>query len=316
LPLQQWIGVYSVETAFHKVQPSRSEKRIPERLAQPFNEGKLMQNQVVVIIGAGGIGLAIARKQGFGKTVLLADRDEKTLASAAKALEEASYRVKTHPVDVASRASVRSLADAAQALGDVVNVVNTAGLSPNMAPVDRVLAVDLYGTAVVFEEFERVIAPGGSGLVISSMAGHMMPALTQEQDRALAFTPADELLALPFLQPDAVPDSMVGYMMAKRANNLRVQAAAIAWGARGARVNAISPGIVATPLAQHELNSPIGDIYRAMVAASPAGRMAPPEEIAEAASFLLNAGFVTGSDLLIDGGVVAAMRAGKLPTPA
>jgi len=169
----------------------------------------------------------------------------------------------------------------------------------------------------VFEEFERVIAPGGAGLVISSMAGYMLPALTPEQDRALAFTPADDLLALPFLQVDAVPNSMVGYMMAKRANSLRVQGAAIGWGTRGARVNSISPGIVATPLAQHELDSPIGDGYRAMIAASPAGRMAPPEEIANAASYLLgaDAGFVTGSDLLIDGGVIAAMRAGKLPTP-
>lgn len=277
-----------------------------------------MKNEVVVIIGAGGIGLAIARRQGFGKTVLLADFNEQTLSTAAKSLQEASYTVATQVVDVSSRASVRSLADTATKLGDVVNVVNTAGLSPNMAPVARVLEVDLYGSALVFEEFERVIAPGGAGLIISSMAGHMLPALTPEQDHALAFTPADELLALPFLQPDAVPNSMIGYMMAKRANNLRVQAAAISWGARGARVNSISPGIIATPLAQHELNSPIGDGYRAMIAASPAGRMAPPEEIAIAAGYLLgpDAGFVTGSDLLIDGGVIAAMRAGKLPTPA
>jgi NAD(P)-dependent dehydrogenase (short-subunit alcohol dehydrogenase family) len=277
-----------------------------------------MKKDIVVVIGAGGIGLAIAHRQGFGKTVLLADFSEKTLSSAAKSLDEASYTVATQLVDVSSRESVRSLAVAAAALGNVVSVVNTAGLSPNMAPVDRVLAVDLYGSAVVFEEFERVITPGGAGLIISSMAGHMMPALTPEQEYALAFTPADELLSLPFLQPDAVPNSMIGYMMAKRANNLRVQAAAISWGARGARVNSISPGIIATPLAQYELNSPIGDGYRAMIAASPAGRMAPPEEIAIAASYLLgpDAGFVTGSDLLIDGGVIAAMRAGKLPIPA
>lgn len=277
-----------------------------------------MKNEVVVVIGAGGIGLAIARRQGFGKTLLLADFNEKALSTAAEALAEASYAVATQVVDVSSRLSVRALADAAAALGTVVSVVNTAGLSPNMAPVDRVLAVDLYGSAVVFEEFERVIAPGGAGLVISSMAGHMAPPLTPEQEHALAFAPADQLLALPFLQADAVPDSMIGYIMAKRANNLRVQAAAISWGARGARVNSISPGIVATPLAQHELNSPIGDGYRAMIAASAAGRMAPPEEIAIAASYLLgpDAGFITGSDLLIDGGVIAAMRAGKLQTPA
>lgn len=276
-----------------------------------------MTADVVVVIGAGGIGAAIARRQGFGKTILLADFNEQTLAAAAEALAGASYAVVTQHVDVASRASVRALADKAAALGRVVQLINTAGLSPNMAPPTQVLAVDLYGSAVVFEEFERVIAAGGAGLIISSMAGHMLPALSPEQDHALAFTPAHELLALPFLAPDAVPNSMVAYMMAKRANNLRVQAAAISWGARGARVNSISPGIIATPLAQHELNSPIGDGYRAMIAASPANRMAPPEEIALAASYLLgpDAGFVTGSDLLIDGGVIAAMFAGKLPTP-
>lgn len=212
-----------------------------------------MRDDVVVVIGAGGIGVAIARRQGFGKTVLLADFNEKTLQAAADDLRGASYEVSTHRVDVSSRESVRSLAGVSAALGNVVQVVNTAGLSPNMATPERVLAVDLYGAAVVFEEFERVIASGGAGLIISSMAGHMLPALPTEQDHALAYTPADELLGLPFVK--SIPNSLVAYMMAKRANNLRVQAPAITWGARGARVNSISPGIIATPLAQHELNS-------------------------------------------------------------
>ncbi len=272
---------------------------------------------IVVIIGAGGIGQAIARRQGFGKTLLLADFNAQTLQQAAEQLLAAGYRVETQDVDVTSRDSVQRLATYATSLGNVMQVVNTAGLSPNMAPVDKVLEVDLYGAALVFDEFEKVIAPGGAGLIISSMAGHMMPALSAEQDQALAFTPTDELLSLPFLQQDAVPNTLVAYMMAKRANHLRVQASAISWGEKGARVNSISPGVVVTPLAQHELNSDIGDIYRAMVDASPVKRMAPPEEIAVAASFLLgpDAGFVTGSDLLIDGGVIAAMRAGKLQTP-
>jgi NAD(P)-dependent dehydrogenase (short-subunit alcohol dehydrogenase family) len=276
-----------------------------------------VNKDVVVVIGAGGIGVAIARRQGFGKTLLLADFNEKTLQSAAEDLRGASYAVETHVVDVSSRESVRSLAQAAAALGNVMQVVNTAGLSPNIAPVDRLLAVDLYGSAVVFEEFEHVIASGGAGLIISSMAGHMMPALPPAQDHALAYTPADELLALPFLQADAIPNTLVAYMLAKRGNILRVQAAAMSWGARGARVNALSPGIIVTPLARHELDSEIGDIYRTMVEASAVKRMAPPDEIAVAASFLLgpDAGFITGSDLLIDGGVIAAMRAGKLPTP-
>jgi NAD(P)-dependent dehydrogenase (short-subunit alcohol dehydrogenase family) len=277
----------------------------------------MMAKDVVVVIGAGGIGVAIARRQGIGKTLLLADFNDKTLQAAAQELRGASYLVETHPVDVSSRQSVKTLVQAAGALGNVVQVVNTAGLSPNMAPVDRVLAVDLYGSAVVFEEFESVIAPGGAGLIISSMAGHMMPALPPEQDRALAYTPADELLDLPFLKANAIPNTLVAYMMAKRANILRVQAAAMSWGSRGARVNSLSPGIIVTPLARHELDSEIGDMYRAMVDASPVKSMAPPDEIAIAASFLLgpDAGFVTGSDLLIDGGVIAAMRAGKLPAP-
>jgi NAD(P)-dependent dehydrogenase (short-subunit alcohol dehydrogenase family) len=276
-----------------------------------------MNREVIVVIGAGGIGLAIARRQGFGKTVLLADFNEETLKTAAESMRNSSYAVETHTVDVSSRESVQTLATSAAALGKVVQVINTAGLSPNMAPVERVLEVDLYGSAVVFDEFEKVIAPGGAGLIISSMAGHMMPALPPEHDHALAYTPTEELLDLPFLQANAVPNTLVAYMIAKRANHLRVQASAMTWGARGARVNSLSPGIIVTPLALHELNSEIGDIYRTMVAASPANRMASPDEIAIAASFLLgpDAGFITGSDLLIDGGVIAAMRAGKLPTP-
>jgi NAD(P)-dependent dehydrogenase (short-subunit alcohol dehydrogenase family) len=277
-----------------------------------------METQVVVIIGAGGIGIAIARRQGFGKHILLADFNEELLAKAARELEVASYKVSTQKVDVSSRESVCSLVEAASRLGSIVQVVNAAGVSPNMAPPERVLAVDLYGSAVVFEEFRRVIAPGGAGLIISSMAGHMAAPLSKEDDHALAFTPADELLALPVLSGEAIPNSMVAYIVSKQANHVRVQAESIKWGERGARVNSISPGIIATPLAQHELNSPIGDVYRGMIAASPSKRMASPDEVAAAAAYLLgpDAGFITGSDLLMDGGVIAAMHAGLLPSPA
>lgn len=276
-----------------------------------------MNKEVIVIIGAGGIGVAIACRQGFGRIVLLADFNEATLNSAAQSMRDAGYAIETQRVDVTSRDSVKALAARAAELGSVAQVINTAGLSPNMAPIEDVLKVDLYGTAVVFDEFEAVIAPGGAGLIISSMAGHMMPALPPEQDEALIHTPTEELLSLPFLQADAIANTLVAYMIAKRANHLRVQASAISWGRRGARVNSISPGIVVTPLAQHELNSEIGGMYRAMVDSSPAKRMAPPDEIAVAASFLLgpDASFVTGSDLLIDGGVIAAMKTGTLTTP-
>jgi NAD(P)-dependent dehydrogenase (short-subunit alcohol dehydrogenase family) len=276
-----------------------------------------MTEEVIVIIGAGGIGIAIARRQGFGRTVLLADFNETVLGNAAQSMRDAGYRIETQHVDVTSRASVKALATTASGLGKVTQVVNTAGLSPNMAPIESVLKVDLYGAAVVFDEFGEVIAPGGAALIISSMAGHMMQALPEEQDHALRHTPTEELLALPFLQPAAIPNTVVAYMMAKRANHLRVQASAISWGKKGARVNSISPGIVITPLALHELNSEIGGMYRAMVEASPAHRMAPPDEIAVASAFLLgqDATFITGSDLLIDGGVIAAMKTGTLATP-
>ncbi len=276
-----------------------------------------MQSDVIVIIGAGGIGQAIARRQGFGKIVLLADNNSRVLDEAATSLTHASYNVETLAVDVTSQPSVRALADKAVSLGNVTQVINTAGLSPNMAPPEKILAVDLYGVALVFDEFERVIAPGGCGIVISSMAGHMPAPLPPEQEQALAFTPTQELLALPFLSTDAVRDSMQAYGIAKKANHLRVQAASLSWGERGARVNSISPGIIATPLAQHEMDSESGPIYRAMIAASPAKRMASADEVASAAAFLLGpeASFITGSDLLMDGGVIPAMRAGRLDNP-
>ncbi len=276
-----------------------------------------MTKDVIVIIGAGGIGQAIARRQGFGKIVLLADNNEVTLQSAAAAMTAASYAVKTQTVDVTARASVAALAEMAASLGAVTQVVNTAGLSPNMAPPEKVLEVDLYGVALVFDEFERVIAPGGCGIVISSMAGHMPEHLSAEQELALAHTPTAELLALPMLSVEAVPDSMVAYGLAKKANHLRVRACALSWGARGARVNSISPGIIATPLAMHEFASESGPIYQAMINASPAKRMASADEVASVAAFLLGpeASFITGSDLLMDGGVIAAMKAGKLDNP-
>jgi NAD(P)-dependent dehydrogenase (short-subunit alcohol dehydrogenase family) len=272
---------------------------------------------VIVIIGAGGIGTAIGRRIGFGKTILLADINGQTLEESAAQLRAASYAVHTQSVDVTSRPSVRALADKAASLGRVLHLFNTAGVSPNMAPPAKVLEVDLYGVALVFDEFETVIAPGGSAIVISSMAGHMPAPLPPEQDHALAHTPTDALLALPFLSTETVRDSMAAYGIAKKANHLRVQAASLTWGERGARVNSISPGIIATPLAQHEMASESGPIYQAMIAASPAKRMASPDEVAAAAAFLSGpeADFITGSDLLMDGGVIPAMRAGRLNNP-
>lgn len=273
-----------------------------------------MNKEVVVVIGAGGIGLAIARRQGTGKIVLLADIKASTLEAAAKELRSSGHDVATHPVDVSSRESVAALADAAAELGKVVQVITTAGLSPVQAPSAAILAVDLLGVALVLEEFGRVIAPGGAGLVISSMAGHMLPPFSEEQNSALAYTTADDLLKLPILSAEVVPNSGAAYGISKRANHLRVQAASLDWGERGARVNSISPGIILTPLAQEEMAGPGAASYQAMIQTSAAGRVGTTDEIAAAAAYLLGpeAGFVTGSDLLIDGGVIAAMRAGRL----
>jgi len=125
-------------------------------------------------------------------------------------------------------------------------------------PVKVILRVDLYGTVVVLEEFGNVIACGGAGVVIASQSGHRLPPLTVGQNKALATTPVEELLSLPFLQPNDLTDSLHAYQLSKRANSLRVMAEAVRWGKRGARVNTISPGIIITPLAKDELSGPRG----------------------------------------------------------
>ncbi|MFJ3671554.1 SDR family oxidoreductase [Streptomyces sp. NPDC090106] len=274
-----------------------------------------MSSQVIVVIGVGGMGRAIARRQGPGSTLLLADFDEKALASVADELRGTGHTITTRAVDVSSRTSVAALADTAAELGAVTQVVHTAGLSPAQAPAAAILKVDLLGTALVLEEFGRVVAPGGAGVVIASMAGHMLPAaaLTAEQEHALAHALADELLALPFADADTL-GARGAYPLAKYANRLRVQAASADWGKRGARINSISPGAVITPMGQQELAGESGHHIRAMVDASGTGRFGTPEDIAAAAAFLLgpDASFVTGNDLLVDGGVIAALRSGRL----
>ncbi len=269
---------------------------------------------VTVVIGAGSIGQAIARRVSSGKHVLLADLKRENADAAAKVFSEAGFDVSTTAVDISSRDSVQALVAAATAIGDVTGVVNAAGVSPSQAPPAVILKVDLYGTAVILEEFGNVIAPGGSGVVIASMSGHRLHALTAEQDRLLATTPAEELLALPMLQPDKVVDPLNAYQISKRGNALRVKAEAIRWGKRGARVNTISPGIVITPLAKDELTGPRGEGYRRMIDLSPVGRAATPDEIASLAALVMgpDGGFITGSDFLIDGGVTASYFYGEL----
>lgn len=267
-----------------------------------------MNNDVVVLIGAGGIGQAIARRVGVGKHVLLADLGQDNADAAARTLEDAGYEVRVATVDVASREAVQALVETATGLGEITRVIHAAGVSPSQATPETILRVDLYGTAVVLEEFGNVIAPGGSGVVISSQSGHRLPSLSPEQNQALAMTPTEDLLGLPFLQADQVKDSLHAYQLSKRGNSLRVMAEAVRWGKRGARINAISPGIIITPLARDEFAGPRGDGYRRMVAGSPAGRAGTPDEVGAVAALLMGpeGGFFSGSDILMDGGLTAA----------
>jgi NAD(P)-dependent dehydrogenase (short-subunit alcohol dehydrogenase family) len=271
-------------------------------------------NNVIVVIGPGSIGQAIARRVGAGKKVVLADLRLENAEAAAKVLGDAGFETVTATVDVSSRTSVHALVQAATALGDITGVIHAAGVSPSQASPPTILKVDLYGTALVLEGFGNVIARGGAGVVIASQSGHRLGALTAEQDRALATTPADELLALPMLQPDQVKDSLHAYQLAKRGNSLRVMAEAVRWGKRGARVNTISPGIIFTPLAKDELTGPRGAGYRRMIELCPVGRGGTPDEVGVVGALLLgpDGAFITGSDFLMDGGVTASYRFGEL----
>lgn len=269
---------------------------------------------VIVVIGAGSIGQAIARRIGAGKHILLADLRQENSDAAAKVLREAGFEVSTAVVDVSSRISVQVLVKTATAIGSVTGLIHAAGVSPTQASPATILKVDLYGTALVLEEFGNVIESGGSGVVIASQSGHRLPALTPEQDKALATTPTEQLLSLPMLQLNEVKDSLHAYQLSKRGNSLRVKAEAVRWGKRGARINTISPGIIITPLAKDELAGPRGDGYRRMIEISAVGRAGTPDEVGAVGALLMgqDGAFITGSDFLMDGGVTAAYWYGQL----
>lgn len=274
---------------------------------------------VLVVIGVGGMGKTIARRLGAGKQVLMADFNDTTLQGAADELRGDGYDVHTSTVDVSKADSMAALAKAAADLGPVMQVAHTAGLSPTQAPAAAVFAVDLTGVAHMIDAFTEVIAAGGAAVVIASMAGHqgaLFGMLSADDEKALGTVPADQLLTLPCVTK--VSDAGAAYTLAKRANQMRVQAASGAWGERGARINSISPGIISTPMGQLELASDSGAQMRAMIAGSAMQRLGTPEDIAAAAAFLLgpDASFITGTDLLVDGGVVSAMHLGKMARPA
>lgn len=266
-----------------------------------------MSKDVMILTGAGQIGMAIARRMGYGKKIVVGDKRLENAQSVARIMNEAGFDVTPMEMDLSSRASILHLIDEARQLGDITMLVNAAGVSPSQAPVEAILKVDLYGTAVLLEEVGKVIAPGGVGVTISSQSGHRMPQLTAAEDAQLACTPTEELLSLELLQPERIRDTLHAYQLAKRCNEKRVMAEAVKWGKRGARINSISPGIIVTPLALDEFNGPRGDFYKTMFARCPAGRPGTADEVANVAELLMSdrGAFITGADFLVDGGATA-----------
>lgn len=283
-------------------------------ILQQTAESAIMKKDVMILAGAGQIGMAIARRLGYGMKIVIGDRNPANAQSISDILDKAGFDTVTVEMDLSSRESIRAMIARAQGYGDITMLVNAAGVSPSQAPIETILKVDLYGTAVLLEEVGNVIAEGGTGVTISSQSGHRMAALTPEQDRQLAMTPTEELLALPLLQPGNIENTLHAYQLAKRCNVKRVMAEAVKWGERGARINSISPGIIVTPLAIDEFNGPRGDFYRNMFAKCPAGRPGTADEVANVAELLMRpqGAFITGADFLIDGGATASYFYGPL----
>ena len=277
-----------------------------------------MKKDVMILTGAGQIGMAIARRMGYGMKIMIGDKKPENTQAVAKILNDAGYDTDAMEMDLSSRESIKRLIAKAQECGDISMLVNAAGVSPSQAPVEAILKVDLYGTAVLLEEVGKVIRTGGTGVTISSQSGHRMPALTPEEDELLACTPAEELLELDLLRPENIRDTLHAYQLAKRCNEKRVMAESVRWGTGGARINSISPGIIVTPLAIDEFNGPRGDFYKNMFAKCPAGRPGTADEVANVAELLMSGkgAFITGADFLIDGGATASYFYGPLKPEA
>lgn len=274
----------------------------------------IVKQKVMLLTGAGQIGMAIARRMGYGMKIVIGDKKPENAQTIAKTMNNAGFDVVPVEMDLSNRASIQNIIAEAQKYGDITMLVNAAGVSPSQAPIEAILKVDLYGTAVLLEEVGKVIATGGVGVTISSQSGHRMKQLTPEEDEQLACTPTEDLLKLPLLQPENIRDTLHAYQLAKRCNEKRVMAESVKWGTRGARINSISPGIIVTPLAIDEFNGPRGDFYKNMFAKCPAGRPGTADEVANVAELLMSGkgAFITGSDFLIDGGATASYFYGPL----
>ena len=270
------------------------------------------QKAVVALLGAGSMGTAIVRRIGAGKKILLGDISETALERVGEDFRRCGYDVVTMQVNALEKANVVAFAQRAAELGPVMYFIDTAGASPNQASPEHIVNLDMVGTGYAVDAFGEVMGEGGAGLIISSQAAYMYP-IPNDIELQLVNTPTDELKNVKFIQEVAMQNSGFAYMIAKRMNHLQAQrAAATTWNKRRARINTISPGVIVTPLAYDEFNAN-GDGYQAMIDASAARRTGTSDEIAEAAAFLLgeHARFITGTDLLIDGGVIASIRTGE-----
>lgn len=260
------------------------------------------------MIGIGGMGLTIARRLAGGRRLLLADYSAAVLDAALTALRSDGHAAEGHAVDVSEHGSAEKLASVAGNAGRVDAVIHTAGVSPVTATARQIYQVDLLGTAHVIDAFLPVASAGTSLVCVASMAGHFA-SLSAELERHLATAPADQLLHHQGIDLDS-RDPGTAYVVAKRGNQLRVQAAAPAWGGRGARLNTISPGVISTPMGRAELQGPMGAYIQSMIDLSGARRVGTPDDVAAAAAFLAgpDSSFITGNDILVDGGAVAAQR--------
>lgn len=277
-----------------------------------------MKKDVMIVTGAGQISMAIARRVGYGMKIVMGDKNIENANAIAGIMNSAGFDVTPVEMNLSSRDSIKSLIETALEYGDIKMLVNGAGVSPSQAPIEAILKVDLYGTAVLLEEVGKVIAEGGCGVTISSQSGFRMPQLTAAEDEALATTPTEELLNISLLQPENIRDTLHAYQLAKRCNEKRVMAQSVVWGKRGARLNAIAPGIIVTPLAVDEFNGPRGDFYKNMFAKCPAGRPGTADEVANVAELLMSdkGAFITGSTFLMDGGATASYYYGPLKPEA
>lgn len=273
-----------------------------------------MKKDVLLWAGAGQIGMAIARRIGAGKKIVVGDKKLENAEATAKIMNEAGFDVVPVSMDLSDKESILDFVRTGQTYGEIAMLINAAGVSPSQASIETILKVDLYGTAVLLHEVGKVIKEGGVGVTISSQSGHRMPQLTAAEDELLACTPPEELLSLEILQPENIRDSLHAYQMAKRCNEKRVMYESVKWGEKGARINSISPGIIVTPLALDEFNGVRGDFYKNMFAKCPAGRPGTADEVANVAELLMGekGAFITGTDFLCDGGATASYFYGSL----